>query len=244
MKKEWFEKWFNSPYYHKIYEKRDREEARKFVDNIIDKLHVPPGAKVCDLACGKGRYAAYLHSLGYDVVGLDLSENSIQQAKQQAEAGLEFYRHDMRDKFCKNKFDVVFNFFTSFGYFHKDKDHIKTLKAVQYSLRNNGLFMIDFLNVHKLKKNIIPRETKHKNQITFVIKRWKEEGFIYKNIHVKDKSREMNFTERIRAFYLSDFKKMFSSAGMVIRKVYGDYKLNPYSEEQSPRLIIIAEKNE
>jgi 2-polyprenyl-3-methyl-5-hydroxy-6-metoxy-1,4-benzoquinol methylase len=44
-------------------------------------LNLPEKAKVLDLACGKGRHSIYLNQLGFDVLGADLSENSILEAQ-------------------------------------------------------------------------------------------------------------------------------------------------------------------
>jgi 2-polyprenyl-3-methyl-5-hydroxy-6-metoxy-1,4-benzoquinol methylase len=61
--KEWFSEWFDSPYYHVLYHNRDDREAQFFLDNLVNKLHITPGLKVADLACGKGRHAIYLNKL-------------------------------------------------------------------------------------------------------------------------------------------------------------------------------------
>jgi 2-polyprenyl-3-methyl-5-hydroxy-6-metoxy-1,4-benzoquinol methylase len=50
------------------------------MDNITNYLNLPENAKVLDLACGKGRHSTYLNQLGFDVLGADLSENSIAEA--------------------------------------------------------------------------------------------------------------------------------------------------------------------
>ncbi len=81
--KNWFAKWFDTKYYHILYKDRDYQEARMFIDNITSYLNLPEKAKVLDLACGKGRHSIYLNKLGFDVVGADLSENSINEAKKQ-----------------------------------------------------------------------------------------------------------------------------------------------------------------
>jgi 2-polyprenyl-3-methyl-5-hydroxy-6-metoxy-1,4-benzoquinol methylase len=51
------------------------------MDNITHYLNLPEKAKVLDLACGKGRHSIYLNQLGFDVLGADLSENSILEAQ-------------------------------------------------------------------------------------------------------------------------------------------------------------------
>ena len=55
MQLEWFETWFDSPYYHVLYKDRNLEEAQSFIDHLLELLHLRPPARVLDLACGHGR---------------------------------------------------------------------------------------------------------------------------------------------------------------------------------------------
>ena len=129
----WFTSWFDSPYYHVLYKERNYREAQIFMDNLTHYLNLPEHAKVLDLACGKGRHAIYLNQLGFTVLGVDLSENSIAIAKKNENETLHFEVHDMRHSFA-DKYDAIFNLFTSFGYFECDADHLKTLIAIKESL--------------------------------------------------------------------------------------------------------------
>ena len=112
---EWFESWFDSPYYHVLYKNRDFSEAELFIDKLIQLIEPTKASRVLDLACGKGRHSIYLNKKGFDVTGIDLSEKSIACAKTAENETLHFYMHDMRKLFRTNYFDVVLNLFTSFG---------------------------------------------------------------------------------------------------------------------------------
>ena len=48
--------------------------------------------------------------------------------------------------------------------------------------------------------------------------------------------------ERVKKFNVDDFKNLFDQSGMQLKKVYGDYYLNEYDVQTSPRLILIAKK--
>ena len=107
----WFKDWFNSPYYHQLYFNRDEQEAAKFIDKLVDHLQPAPNALMLDVACGKGRHAVHLAEKGFDVTGIDLSEDSIKEALLHQTEKLHFYRHDMRLPFYINYYDCAFNFF-------------------------------------------------------------------------------------------------------------------------------------
>ena len=143
--KDWFSEWFNTPYYHILYKDRNDNEAQFFMDNLTHYLNLPQDAQILDLACGKGRHSIYLNSLGFEVTGVDISANSIKIANESANDKLHFHVHDMREN-LPNKYDAIFNLFTSFGYFDNEEDNIKTLKAIKNSLTEYGFGVIDFLN--------------------------------------------------------------------------------------------------
>lgn len=234
----WFASWFDTPYYHILYKERDEAEAQHFMDNLTHYLNLPEDAKILDLACGKGRHSMYLNTLGFDVTGADLSENSIAEASAAANEKLHFKVHDMRIPF-EEKFDAVFNLFTSFGYFENDEDNLTTLKAIHDSLSEYGFAVIDFMNTNYVINNLVPEEIKTVEGIDFHIKRYVKDHHIYKEIDFEDKGKKFHFTEKVKALTLSDFEQMMEEAGIYLLDVFGDYKLRKFYKNDSERLIMI-----
>jgi len=234
----WFASWFDTPYYHILYKDRDEEEAEFFMDNLVHYLNLPEDAKILDLACGKGRHAFHLNQLGYDVTGADLSVNSIAEAKEMATGSLHFQVHDMREQFDE-KFDAIFNLFTSFGYFEDDNDNLKTLKAMRDSLTETGFAVIDFMNVHNVIANLVPEEVKTVDNIDFHIKRYVKDGHIFKEIDFEDQGQKFHFTERVQALTLENFESMMEEAGIYLLDIFGDHKLRKFHKAESDRLIMI-----
>lgn len=234
----WFASWFDTPYYHILYKDRNYREAQIFMDNLTHYLNLPEKAKVLDLACGKGRHSIYLNQLGFDVLGADLSENSIEEATKNANNNLRFQVHDMREPF-EEKFDAIFNLFTSFGYFEKDSDNLKTLIAIKESLTEYGFAVIDFMNVEQVIPNLVPEETKTVDGIDFHIKRYVLDDHIIKEINFEDKGEKYQFTEKVKALTLDDFQRMMEEAGIYLLDTFGDYKLKKFHKKDSERLIMI-----
>ena len=145
----WYKDWFDSKYYHLLYKNRDHNEAALFLDNISNEFK-KKNARILDVACGKGRHAKYLNSIGFDVTGVDLSSNSIKYAKKYENKKLKFHQHDMRNIFEENKFDIVTNLFTSFGYFDNTLDDQKVINSMAGNLKKGGILLIDFMNVKKV----------------------------------------------------------------------------------------------
>jgi SAM-dependent methyltransferase len=234
----WFASWFDTPYYHILYKERNYREAQIFMDNLTHYLNLPEKAKVLDLCCGKGRHAIYLNQLGFEVVGADLSENSIAEANKNKNETLHFQVHDMRETF-EDKFDAIFNLFTSFGYFENDEDNLTALKAMKESLTEYGFAVIDFMNVNQVVNNLVAEEVKTVENIDFHIKRYVSDGHIYKEIDFEDQGEKFHFTEKVKALTLKDFEELMEEAGIFLLDIFGDYKLKKFHKNDSERLIMI-----
>lgn len=242
--KEWYQEWFNTSFYHKLYFGRDEKEANAFINKLVEHLKPASGATMLDIACGRGRHSKTLASLGFNVTGIDISPESIDFAKKFESNHLEFFVHDMRLPLRANYFDYAFNFFTSFGYFKTRREHDNAIRTIESSLKTGGQVVIDFLNVHFEEDHIISAATKKIGNTIYEIKKWDDETHFYKKIITIDPSlkKPMEFTERVAKFSLGDFTDMLSFQGMQVQEIFGDYKLGHYDIRNSPRLIIIAKK--
>ena len=240
-KEQWFASWFDTPYYHILYQDRDHSEARTFMELLTSHIGLVKGSRILDLACGRGRHSIFLNAIGYDVVGADLSSQSIAYASQFANESLDFRIHDMCEPFGE-KFDAIFNLFTSFGYFENENDNLRTLKAIYEDLDDDGIGVIDFMNVPYVINTLVPQETKTIDTITFDIQRFIKGPYIFKDIRFRIEEQDFCFTERVRAFVLSDFEALFAKASLRILEIFGDYHLEAYNTTTSPRLILIFGK--
>jgi SAM-dependent methyltransferase len=243
-KRPWYQEWFNSPFYHKLYFERDEAEAHACIHKLIQHLKPEHGSRMLDVACGRGRHSKALAALGFDVTGVDLSENSIQWAQKFETEKLHFFVHDVRLPFWINYFNYAFNLFTSFGYFRTRREHDNAMRTIAGSLYTGGLFIIDYLNVHYAEDHLVHTEVKQMDTTTFDIRRWSSETHFYKKITITDPAlREpLSFTEEVAKFSLGDFTDMLSFQSLQVQEVFGDYQLNPYDIRKTPRMIIIARK--
>jgi SAM-dependent methyltransferase len=236
--KQWYASWFDTPYYHILYKDRNYTEAQDFMDNLTNYLNIPEQGKILDLACGKGRHSVYLNSLGYNVTGADLSEQSIAYAEQFENDTLKFKVHDMSKPY-PDTFDAVFNLFTSFGYFEDEKCNLETIKSIQAELNEFGFGVIDFMNTNYVIENLIPENIKTVEGIDFHQKRSVKDGYIIKDISFDADGEHFEFQERVKAFTLKDFEGLFEKAGVHLLDVFGDYKLHKYHTQTSERMIMI-----
>lgn len=242
MQRKWFQYWFNSPYYHILYSQRNDAEAEFLIDNLSAYLKPAADSRILDIACGRGRHSIYLNKKGYDVTGIDLSEQSIKYAQQFEQKHLHFFVHDMRKLAFINYFDIAMNLFTSFGYFETEKEHVSALKSFRKGIKHDGTLVIDYFNTHKIIKNLTQQETKTVEGIEFHLHKFVADGKIIKHINFEHRNKAFAFEERVQAFQLEDFKRMLEKSGLQISETFGSYALEPFDEIKSDRLILICKK--
>ena len=79
-------------------------------------------------------------------------------AKQTAEnenLKINFVHSDIRNFKSYDKFDLVINLFTSFGYFETDEENFSVLQKAYNLLVDDGFFVLDFFNSQFLKQNLV-----------------------------------------------------------------------------------------
>lgn len=97
---------------------------------------------VLDLCCGPGRHAAPLAACGYDVIGLDLDDSALRDARNRA-PGASFIRGDVRrPPIASASMDAVLRMWQSFGHFDAETN-AATLGEMARVLRPNGRLLLD-----------------------------------------------------------------------------------------------------
>lgn len=240
----WFSTWFDSPYYHILYDQRDENEASAFIKAIKKKLKTPKDAYVLDAACGQGRHAKTLHELGFKVKGFDLSPKNIKAANHDSAENLSFFVHDIRDPLpLVGIYDLVCNFFTSFGYFDMKSDNQAAFNSLSAALKPSGIFLMDFFNPNYVLANLVGQETVMKQGISFEINRWADKGYLYKSIDFKDQNTQYHFEEKVELISKTDFLDYALKSGLTWTDLLGDYQLNSFDDQNSPRMIFLWTKN-
>lgn len=243
----WFEEWFDSPLYEKIYANRNREEAARLADlieTVIPKENYP---NILDLGCGRGRHSIALAQRGYQVTGVDLSDAAIQKARNLAERegldDLHFTVGDMREP-LDHSFDAVLNLFTTFGYFLNDSENRKVLFNVSSMLKMNGFFIQDFLNPSYVKKTLVPKEKGRYENFQYEIERYIEDEMVIKKIRFTGPAltEPVEFNERVKLYNLEWFEEQLPRAGLNLQSTFGEYDGKPYTENESSRMIMISRK--
>jgi cyclopropane fatty-acyl-phospholipid synthase-like methyltransferase len=240
-KEKWYEEWFDTKYYQLLYEHRSFGEAEQFIKKLVQKLKLKSETRILDMACGNGRHALALAKYGFRVTGIDLSSSNIQWAKQFESEKLKFLQSDMRVP-LNEKFDLILNLFSSFGYFFSDEENEKVIQSVSFMLADDGNFLLDYLNVYQVFVGSSDWMTVEKDNVVFKIQKIVNKNEIIKNIVVEDSGNQYKYHEYLKKYDLSFFEKIFQKFRLKIECIWGDYELNEFDIHSSPRLIMVAKK--
>ena len=119
--------------------------------------NLPHSKKIMDLACGTGEISLRLFEKGYDVTGIDLSEEMLSIASHKAATNgftIPFIEQNMAALEGFQDYDVVVIFCDSLNYLQNDEDVLATFQSVYRALGDNGLFLFDVHTPYKMEKYI------------------------------------------------------------------------------------------
>ncbi len=241
----WYAEWFGRQYLE-LYAHRDRQEAVSDINKLERLLELRRDLPILDLACGGGRHSIELAARGYEVIGLDLSEELLEVAKSTAgEAGVSvrFVQGDKRSIPFVRTFGCVLNLFTSFGYFTEEKDNLAVLEGIRRSLVPGGIFLIDHLNRDYVLAHLVPEDVRELNGKRIVQRRRFDEtsGRVEKEIEVDEGGARQCFHESVRLYSPDEFSEMASRAGLRITSIRGDLDGSDFGAE-SKRMIVMGER--
>ena len=248
--------WYKTAFrydYLRVYPHRNDAEARRQVDFLLHRLDVPPSCEVLDLGCGDGRHSLELARRGFRVTGLDLSDELLERARRRtSDEGLDitFIEGDMRDPPGESAFDLVVNFFTSFGYFREDGENARVLAAISRVLRPGGRFLMDYLNRDYVIATLVPSDRRTVEGMVVEQRRWitgdssKAGGHvrINKQVRIREDGTERSYDESVRMYALEELEAMMDRAGLKVTQTYGDFDGRPVSAEV-PRNILVGQAN-
>jgi SAM-dependent methyltransferase len=142
-----FQKYAN--YYNLLYRDKDYPGEVEFINKLLQKYR--PGIKsILDMGCGSGAHASLLARKGYEVHGIDISRDMLDQAGQtrsllpeETASRLSFSHGDIRDIRIEKKFDAVVALFHVISYQPTDEDLSAAFQTVKHHLKPGGIFIFD-----------------------------------------------------------------------------------------------------
>ncbi|SDD42845.1 class I SAM-dependent methyltransferase [Sporomusa acidovorans] len=229
---------------YKTYSLAGTDQEVRFITNV---LNLSPGQSILDLYCGYGRHAIELAKQGFEVTGVDATQDFLDiaaQKAQEANVNITFTKEDMRELNYVQNFAAVINMFAAFGYF-TDDENANIIKLVVKALQPNGLFLIDLLNRDWMVHNNLNRYWRHPSgEYVLTYKVELEKGIVTMKRQLINQvtGTKTQYQFVLRAYSLPEMVKIFRSSGLSVLSTYGGFDGRSYSSE-TPRMIILAKKN-
>lgn len=205
---------------------------------------------VLDCACGTGSDLIMFHSLGYSVVGSDLSNAMLRQAqKKLKEAGLDLplIKTDFREleKHFEMQFDAVVCLRNSINEVLEESEARRAVKSMKAILRPGGILVFDQGQSDATMKNP-PRYDPVINNRDFsrlFVLEYSEDVMqvnIFDFVHTEERCEFYNTTVYVAIRLKNDWEKMLSDVGFSNVQYFGNLDFLPYDKDTSRRLIVVA----
>lgn len=139
--------------YDRLMQDVDYEVWTDYIESII-KNNIKKTSKILELACGTGNVTIPLAKKGYDVVGVDISEDMLMIAKNKSvenNLNIFFIQQNMIDLELEQKFDCVLSMCDGINYIIDMDDLLQVFQNVYDVLEDEGIFIFDISSAYKIK---------------------------------------------------------------------------------------------
>lgn len=228
------------------------EEWAEYLHGLLLENGVDKGI-LLELGCGTGSLTEILASKGYDMIGLDCSEemlNIAMEKKEKSGNDILYLNQDMREFELYGTVRAIVSICDSMNYITEEEELLEVFKLVNNYLDTGGIFIFDMNTIYKYEN--IGDETIAENR--------DEGSFIWENTYyseecineydltlfIKNEDDTYNkYTENHiqRAYGLDTIKGLIEEAGLKFVAAYDAFTKEPVNEE-SERIYIIAKEQQ
>ena len=258
-----------SKWYDELMEDVPYDEWFDFVRDILSKDGIDDGL-VCELGAGTGNFTMRLAEAGYDMIGVDNSEEMLAKARTKMEKILDsseenedkkskvpdilYLCQDMREFELYGTVRAIVSVCDSINYILEDDEIIQTFKYVNNYLDPGGLFIFDFNTDYKYREVIGDNTVAESNDdVSFIWSNYFDEESHVNEYEVsffvkaEDTSEKDNLYKRFveyhyqRGYTLEEMKSFIKTAGLVFVNAY-DADGFGEPNDSSERIFVVAKE--
>ncbi|MCP4134331.1 MAG: class I SAM-dependent methyltransferase [bacterium] len=133
-------------YYNLLYKEKDYSGEVGYIIDLLNQYSKKDVRSMLDVGCGTGNHALLFAEKGYDVFGIDLSQEMISIAESRSGSldNLNFACCNADDFNLDRQFDAIVSLFHVISYQATNKALYNTFKNVYNHLGKDGIFIFDF----------------------------------------------------------------------------------------------------
>ncbi len=234
------------------------EEWSEYVISLLKEHNISEGL-VLDLGCGTGKMTRLLSKAGYDMIGIDNSEDMLEIAQEyqyqqktdnfdeKEEKQILYLLQDMREFELYGTVGAVISICDSMNYLLEEEDLLETFRLVNNYLDPKGIFIFD-MNTRYKYAELLGEQTiaENREEGSFIWDNYfdEEEGinqydltlFIQEEDGLYRKYEETHYQ---KVYELDKIKQLLEEAGMEFVAAYDAFSKQPVRED-SERIYIIA----
>lgn len=233
-------------FYDYLTENVDYKVRSEYISNFFSQ-YGNGGKRVLDLACGTGTISNLLFDNGYDVTGIDISDEMLTVAGEKCHGDIKLFKGDISNFSLSEKFDYCICLLDSINHLENAESVMSCFDCVFDSLNKNGLFIFDVNTVYK-HRNVLGDNTFVFDEQDFFLS-WDNEFFdenrvrILLDFFIFNGRNYDRFSEEFyeKAYELDEIKNMLRLNHFEILAVYNELTTD-LPDEESERVYFICKK--
>ncbi|GEM03732.1 methyltransferase [Halolactibacillus miurensis] len=222
--------------------------------SFTEKMLETPVTAILDVGCGTGQITRRLSQKGYQMTGVDLSEEMLIEAANDPSvetSHIQWIKQDMRELAGFNDQALIVSYCDVLNYITEKEDVLKAFRAIHQSLARDGQFMFDvhsLAHVQSMSDHIYSEVQDDYSYIWFC-DRGQAEGEMFHDMtfFIKEGHCYQRYDEshHQRTYSMATYTDLLKQAGFNDVRVYKDFETDPITladEHHSERLFFIAKK--
>ena len=240
--------------YDLLMEEIPYEDWCRYLTGLLKKYGVDDGL-VCELGCGTGTMTELLSEAGYDMTGIDASEEMLQKALEKREkSGLPilYLLQDMREIELYGTMRAFVSVCDSMNYLTEREDFTEVLRLVNNYLDPGGVFIFDLKTEHFFR-DVLGDSTSGASEehAAYILENTYDEELklnsSFLTVFEEDEDgRFERFTElhEQRAYPVQEIREMAEEAGLAFAGAYSAFTEDPpgNKEGQEERIYIVLKE--
>jgi len=237
-------------YYDQLTANIDYKKRAEYFDSIIKKFNKTENNVLLDLACGTGSISERMSLMGYDVIGVDNSEEMLNIAiekKYNKNLEIQYLCQDMRKFDMFGTVGITLCVLDSINHLADLKDVRKVFENVSFFSEMDGLFIFDVNTVYKHRSILADNTFTYETDSVYCV--W-ENSLVPGTNEVK---MNLEFFELLenglyqrssdsfseKAYSEEDIERLLAGSGFELLAKYGDDTFES-PKEDTQRIVYVA----